>query len=196
PDGQWLAAVNCFGDLYIFNLEIQRQHWFISRLDGASVTAGGFTPKNSNMLMICTSLNQVYVFDVEAKKLGEWSMHNTFVLPQRYQDFLGEVIGLAFPTSADVAIYSARAMCYIDFGMPVDKEDDKKVNSHDLSTFKKSKRKSVESRRKNFEYHTFREPVIFVGHLLKGSVLVIEKPWMQVVKGFDAQPVHRHIYGT
>lgn len=23
-DGQWLAAVNCFGDVYIFNLETQR----------------------------------------------------------------------------------------------------------------------------------------------------------------------------
>lgn len=23
-DGQWLAAINCFGDIYIFNLEIQR----------------------------------------------------------------------------------------------------------------------------------------------------------------------------
>lgn len=23
-DGQWLAAINCFGDVYIFNLEIQR----------------------------------------------------------------------------------------------------------------------------------------------------------------------------
>lgn len=23
-DGQWLAAINCFGDVYIFNLEIMR----------------------------------------------------------------------------------------------------------------------------------------------------------------------------
>lgn len=23
-DGQWLAAVNCFGDIYIFNMEIMR----------------------------------------------------------------------------------------------------------------------------------------------------------------------------
>lgn len=23
-DGQWLAAINCFGDVYIFNLELQR----------------------------------------------------------------------------------------------------------------------------------------------------------------------------
>lgn len=23
-DGQWLAAVNCYGDIYVFNLEVQR----------------------------------------------------------------------------------------------------------------------------------------------------------------------------
>lgn len=23
-DGQWLAAINCFGDVYVFNVEIQR----------------------------------------------------------------------------------------------------------------------------------------------------------------------------
>jgi hypothetical protein len=23
-DGQWVAAINCFGDIYIFNLEVQR----------------------------------------------------------------------------------------------------------------------------------------------------------------------------
>lgn len=23
-DGQWLAAINCLGDIYVFNLEIQR----------------------------------------------------------------------------------------------------------------------------------------------------------------------------
>ncbi|KAI3806646.1 hypothetical protein L1987_22558 [Smallanthus sonchifolius] len=201
-DGQWLAAVNCLGDIYIFNLETQRQHWFISRLDGASVTAGGFTPKHSNVLIISTSSNQVYVFDVEAKKLGEWSTRNTFVLPQRYQDFPGEVIGLTFPPSANssVVIYSARAMCFIDFGMPVDGDDDHEhVEMNDSSTLKKLKRKSIETKkvsRKNFEFCEFREPVLFVGHLSKGSVLVIEKPWMQVVKAFDAQPVHRHIYGT
>lgn len=88
-----------------------RQHWFIARLDGASVTAAGFSPGNSNVLIISTSSNQAYVFDVEAKKLGEWSRHNTFMLPRRYQDFPGEVIGLTFPPSSNsstVIIYSAR----------------------------------------------------------------------------------------
>lgn len=88
-----------------------RQHWFISRLDGASVTAGGFPPHDNNVLIISTSLNQVYAFDVEAKQLGEWSMCHTFVLPRRYQEFPGEVIGLSFSPSSkstSVIIYSAR----------------------------------------------------------------------------------------
>ncbi|XP_039066793.1 WD repeat-containing protein PCN-like [Hibiscus syriacus] len=72
-DDKWLAAINYFGDIYLFNLEIPRQHWCISRLDGTSVTAGGF-PQNNNMLIITTSSNQFYIFDVEARQLGEWAM--------------------------------------------------------------------------------------------------------------------------
>ncbi|KAH9755826.1 WD repeat-containing protein PCN [Citrus sinensis] len=139
-DGQWLAAVNCFGDVYIFNLEIQRQHWFISRLEGASVTAAGFPPQNNNVLIITTSSNQVYVFDVEAKQLGEWSMQHTFVLPRRYQEFPGEVIGLSFspsPSSSSVIIYSARAMCVIDFGRPVDPDDETDMVSGQGSALRK-----------------------------------------------------------
>ncbi|XP_068642656.1 WD repeat-containing protein PCN-like [Aristolochia californica] len=213
-DGQWLAAINCFGDIYIFNLETQRQHWFISRLNGASVTAGGFPPKNSNVLVITTSSNQVYVFDVEAKQLGEWSRRHTFVLPRRFQEFPGEVIGLSFPpsfSSTSVIIYSSRAMCLIDFGMPVMKSDDSDlINSQDLPSKKSSdssangqvkrKRKDLDQEtmlhvKQNFDFLSFRDPVLFVGHLSEDSLLIIDKPWLDVVKTFDT-PVHRHIFGT
>ncbi|KAL6012950.1 hypothetical protein ACLOJK_003439 [Asimina triloba] len=103
------------------------QHWFISRLDGASVTAGGFHPRNSNILVITTSSNRIYVFDVDAKQLGEWSRRHTPVLPRRFQEFPGEVIGISFPpskSSTSVIVYSARAMCKIDFGMPVCLDED------------------------------------------------------------------------
>ncbi|XP_052203016.1 WD repeat-containing protein PCN-like [Diospyros lotus] len=211
-DGQWLAAINCFGDIYVFNLEIQRQHWFISRLDGACVAAGSFTPWNSNVLIVATSSNQVYAFDVEAKQLGEWSTQHTFALPRRYQEFPGEVIGLSFPSSlksSSVIIYSSRAMCLIDFGLPVDRDENTDLrNGHDLA-LKKLPNSSINERlkrklkgdakhdgRKNFEFCAFRDPVLFVGHISRNSVFIIDKPWMQVVKTFDAQPVHRHIYGT
>ncbi|XP_055833953.1 WD repeat-containing protein PCN-like [Solanum dulcamara] len=218
-DGQWLATINCFGDVYIFNLETQRQHWFISRLDGHSVTAGGFSPQNSNVLIVSTSSNQVYALDVEAKQLGEWSNHNTFALPRRYQEFPGEVIGISFPQSSgssSVIAYSPRAMCLIDFGKPVDGDDEADLaNGQDLASKKlhstlvngsvngslkrKLKGSDLETKqngRKNFEFHAFRDPVLFVGHLSKTSTLVIDKPWIQVVKSFDTTPVHRHIFGT
>ena len=87
-----------------------RQHWFISRLDGASVTAGGFSPHSNNVLVITTSSNQVYAFDVEAKQLGEWSRKNSFALPRTFQEFPGEVIGVSFPPSASssMVVYSSR----------------------------------------------------------------------------------------
>ncbi|KGN55281.1 WD repeat-containing protein PCN [Cucumis sativus] len=214
-DGQWLAAVNCFGDIYVFNMEIMRQHWFISRLDGASITAGGFPQWNNNVLVVTTSSNQVYAFDVEAKQLGDWSMRHTQALPKRFQEFPGEVIGLSFPpsaTSLPVIVYSSRAMCLIDFKMSVDQDDEYVMISGQDSTVKslwgtpingKLKRKlrdcQIEGRphgRKNFEIFPFRDPVLLIGHLSKTSLLIIEKPWLEVANTFDTAPVHRHIYGT
>ncbi|ONK63970.1 uncharacterized protein A4U43_C07F20780 [Asparagus officinalis] len=222
-DGQWLAAINCFGDVYVFNLEIYRQHWFISRLNGASVTAGGFPPNNSNVLVITTSANQVYVFDVEAKQLGQWSRRHTRHLPRRFQEFPGEVVGLSFPPSTNstsVVVYSSRAMCLIDFGMPVGEEEYPELpNGPNLSLEKydssknikaKRKRKIIDqevkplsidqevkplSKNKNFDFFAFRDQALFVSHLSETSLLVVEKSWDEVRKTFGA-PVHRHIYGT
>ncbi|CAN1223347.1 WD repeat-containing protein PCN [Linum perenne] len=192
-DGQWLAAINCFGDIYVFNMETQRQHWFISRLDGASVTAGGFPPQNSNVLVVTTSANQVYAFDVEAKQLGEWSQRNTSFLPKRYQEFPGEVIGLSFlplSSSPSAIIYSARAMCLIDFGMPVEREEDGggsgsplvrlKTSANNNSSLKRRRKEhqTKTENRKNFEFLAFRDPVLFVGHLSESSILILDKPWL------------------
>ncbi|KAJ0970112.1 hypothetical protein J5N97_022989 [Dioscorea zingiberensis] len=209
-DGQWLAVINCFGDISLFNLEIHRQHWFISRLNGASITAGGFPPGNSNVLVVTTSSNQVYVFDVDAKQLGEWSRRNTFLLPRSFQEFPGEVIGLSFSPSlhsTSVIVYSTRAMCLVDFGLPVDR-DDELPNGYDLTLDKYESLKSAKANRKrkirnqesklhskNFDFCAFGNPVLFVGHLNENSLLLMEKRWMDVVQSFDA-PVHRHIYGT
>ncbi|WOG86406.1 hypothetical protein DCAR_0205610 [Daucus carota subsp. sativus] len=207
PDGQWLAAVNCFGDVYIFNLEIGRQHWFISRLDGASVTAGGFTPRNSNILVISTSSNQVYAIDVDAKQLGEWSTRHKFTLPRSCPKFCGEVIGLTFPPSLN----ASSVIVYNNFETPVIVKDlDAPVRKLPSSPSKKELKrklkgcdfeKKVEKKTKNngkedFEITPFDEPVLFAGLLSKGSLFVMEKPWSRVITKFDAPPVHRHIYGT
>ncbi|KAK7383236.1 hypothetical protein VNO78_28910 [Psophocarpus tetragonolobus] len=206
-DGQWLAAVNCFGDIYVFNLEIQSQHWFISRLDGASVTAGGFPPQNDNVLIVTTSSNQVYALDVESKQLGEWSKRHTS-LPRRFQEFPGEVIGLSFPpletssspsaTSTSVVVYSSRAMCLIDFALPVEQDESDMLNTQDSKARKLQNLnvKKTKLTRRNFEVIPLDDPVLFLAHTSKHSYFMVDKPWLQVVKSLEAPPVHRHLYGT
>ncbi|KAK8968322.1 hypothetical protein KSP40_PGU005252 [Platanthera guangdongensis] len=204
-DGQWLAAINCLGDIYVFNLEKNRQHWLISRLDGASVTAGGFLPRNSNVLVITTSLNQIYVLDVETKQVSEWSNRYNSLLPRRFQEFPGEVIGISFPpNSAAAIIYSARAMCLINFEMPIREGDGfhAAIDEQGIPRANKKRKKPVEvevmsspSKKRNFDFCAFKDPVLFVGHISDNSLFVLEKQWMDVIKGLDA-PVHRHIYGT
>lgn len=103
-------------------------------------------------------------------------------------------------------------MCLIDFGMPVDQEDEGDlINGQDSAIIKKLQNSPINGRlkrklresgldtklgdRKNFEFCAFRDPVLFVGHLSKNSLLIIDKPWADVVRTFSA-PVHRHIFGT
>lgn len=92
--------------------------------------------------------------------------------------------------------------------MPVDHEENgcldlesalKKLNHPPING--KLKRKLKDERvtnflaKKNFEFTTFSDPVLFVGHLSKNSLLLVDKPWLDIVKSFGTQPVHRHIFG-
>ncbi|KAJ1396928.1 WD40/YVTN repeat-like-containing domain superfamily [Sesbania bispinosa] len=142
-DRQWLAAVNCFGDIYVFNLEILR----------------------------------------------------------RYQEFPGEVIGLSFPpsaTSSSVVVYSSRAMCLIDFGLPVEQDDSDMLYTQDSMTrnLQNINVKKRTKHRKNFYVLPLENPVLFLAHISKNSFFMIDKPWLEVVKSLETAPVHRHIYGT
>lgn len=97
-------------------------------------------------------------------------------------------------------------MCWIDFGVPIDRDDESDrpngLQSNSING-KRLKRKLTDSQakskliaRKNFEFYAFTNPALFVGHLSKSSILMIDKPWMEVVKSFDTAPVHRHVFGT
>jgi len=103
-------------------------------------------------------------------------------------------------------------MCLIDFGKPVEREDEiELVNGQDTALrnlqntpikgrlkriFRDGQTETKLNSRKNFEFFSFRNPVLFIGHLSKNSLLILDKPWMEVVKTLDAAPVHRHVFGT
>lgn len=91
-----------------------------------------------------------------------------------------------------------RAMCLIDFGLPVEQDDGNILNTRDsmgrnLQNYNVKKRTK---HRKNFDVLPLENPVLFLAHISKNSFFMIDKPWLQVVKSLEAAPVHRHIFGT
>ncbi|KAG6555830.1 hypothetical protein Mapa_002471 [Marchantia paleacea] len=201
-DSQWLAATTSSGYIHIFSLEALRHHWSVPVMDGTVATSAIFRPSSSNVLIISTAGNQLHVLDVEAKELTKWSTANGEILSMRLLDFPGGITGLSVPptpVSTTVIAYSSRAMVQIDFSKPVklySHEPKEKSHSHANGngvTPKQNGSSSVHT--DNFAYVPFNDPVLFLGHTAQSSVLVVEKPWLEVLRQIPA-PVYRHLYGT
>ncbi|GMI89557.1 POPCORN [Hibiscus trionum] len=97
-------------------------------------------------------------------------------------------------------------MCSIDFGKAAVDEDDESELVHEALlklqgslTKRKLKhllRKGRQKESKQFDIISFRDPILFIGHIARNSILILDKPWMEVIKSFDTVPVQRHVYGT
>ncbi|KAI5056426.1 hypothetical protein GOP47_0028244 [Adiantum capillus-veneris] len=208
-DQQWLATADSRGNVSVFNLETFRLHWNVPPLDGNYVTATCFHPRNSDILLVTTNSNILYMLHVSMRKLGEWSKDNSHKLPRSFLEFPGGVQGLSVCPSEKgtmAVAYSSKAMCLIDFQKPV--PEDKSSAVPDLKKGHLSNgRDSVSSKRavlqnggnhpsdKNFVLVPFKDPVLFAGYVSDNSFLVLEKPWLEAV-GQLPPPVYRHLYGT
>lgn len=207
-DNRWLATSNSRGNIFIFNLETFREHWRVPPLDGSYVTAATFHPINSGFLIVTTNANVLYMLDVEARKLGDWSHKNGHRLPTSFLEFPGGIQGLTVSPSAKrtiAIVYSAKAMCLIDFQKPVPCDASGLVHKPEkghLSNGMLLSNKTMVSQsggsdgsEKNFVLVPFKDPVLFVGHVAESSILVVEKPWLDALNQLPP-PVYRHLYGT
>ncbi|MCO5547308.1 hypothetical protein L7F22_000756 [Adiantum nelumboides] len=207
-DQQWLAAANSIGNICIFDLETFRFHWNVPPLDGNYITAMCFHLRNSDVLLVTTNSNILYMLDVNKRMLGEWSKANSHRLPRSFLEFPGGVQGLSICPSEKGTIavaYSSQAMCLIDFQKPVPQDsssaasDSKK--SHLANGIAVSKQKAASQNggnkpsEKNFVLVPFKDPVLFAGYVGDNSFLVLEKPWLEVVSQLPP-PVYRRLYGT
>lgn len=219
-DGQWLAASSSSGQIAVFNLEVLRHQWTVPVLDGTPATAMVFHPGSNNVLIVSSAANQIHALDVEVKAPGEWSKRNGACIAKKMQDFPGSIIGLSLPstpTSTSIIAYSSRAMCHIDFSQPIGDEVEgmqedavvEKVvgngkvhvgsngngNGHG-AVLKVSSRSSKARESKSLVVVNMKDLVLFLGHTGPNSVLIVEKPWLEVIRQFPAPVSTRHVYGS
>ncbi|CAM6020208.1 unnamed protein product [Sphagnum balticum] len=218
-DGQWLAAATNSGHVVVFNMETMRHHWTVPVFDGTPATAAVFHAGFSNVLILSSSANHLYVLDVEMKVPGEWYKRNGMHIAKQLLEFPGGIAGLSLPLSPDstsIIVYSSSAMCVIDFSKLMLEEevdrahDDAAVNAagnqehgngtrkvvvHGNGNGSKHDGRSVPKKSIGTKFVPFRNPVLFLGHTGLNSVFVVEKPWSEVLQQFPA-PVFRHVFGT
>jgi len=218
-DGQWLAAATSSGHVVVFNMETLRYHWTVPVFDGTPATAAVFHAGFSNVLIVSSAANQLYVLDVEMKVPGEWYKRYGMHIAKQLLEFPGGIVGLSLPLSPDstsIIAYSSSAMCVIDFSklMLDEGEEDhdrgvKAVNSqeHGNGTRElvvngngngnghKQNGSDVPKKSIGTRFVPFKNPVLFLGHTGFSSVFVVEKPWSEVLQQFPA-PVFRHVFGT
>lgn len=63
------------------------------------------------------------------------------------------------------------------------------------AVLKVSSRSSQARESKSLVVVNMKDLVLFLGHTGPNSVLIVEKPWLEVLRQFPA-PVSRHVYGS
>jgi hypothetical protein len=88
-----------------------RYHWTVPVFDGTPATAAVFHTGFSNVLIVSSAANQLYVLDVEMKVPGEWYKRYGMHIAKQLLEFPGGIVGLSLPLSPDstsIIAYSSR----------------------------------------------------------------------------------------
>lgn len=77
-----------------------------------SLTFNPFEP----ILVITLASNQFYFFDLQQKKLTDWSLKYSEKLPQNFLNLKDKIMGCSFNLSSDsMIVWGANYLCLIDF---------------------------------------------------------------------------------
>ncbi|CAB4408248.1 unnamed protein product [Rhizophagus irregularis] len=113
-DGKWLATGDLLNQIYVYNLETLKHHMTINQFSSihTSLTFNPFEP----ILVITLTSNQFYLFDLQQKKLTDWSLKYSEKLPQNFLNLKDKIMGCSFnPSSDSMIVWGANYLCLIDF---------------------------------------------------------------------------------
>jgi U3 small nucleolar RNA-associated protein 4 len=200
PDGR-LLAVSVRGRVQLLPLEGHKITASIPPpAEHVPLTALGFTPDSASLVMV-TATTQVVAYQMPSGAPTEWTQqHPPEALPKRVLTLPGPVVGVSLsPTGpSSVLLYSAEAVCHVDFAAAVPSETSsssgrrkKRQRERDVSNAVRTATPAGENCRALY----CSDPVLHVEALGGSEVVVVEKSWSEVYRNMAA-PMYRHRYGT
>ncbi|RIA96535.1 WD40-repeat-containing domain protein [Glomus cerebriforme] len=113
-DGKWLATGDLLNRILVYNLETLKHHMTINQFPSIH-TSLTFHPSKPILVITLTS-NQFYIFDLQQKKLTDWSLKYSEKLPQNFLNLKDKIMGCSFnPSSESMIIWGANYLCLVDF---------------------------------------------------------------------------------
>ncbi|KAL6065936.1 U3 small nucleolar RNA-associated protein [Balamuthia mandrillaris] len=211
-DGQWLASGDLNNHIYVYNLDTLQCHTMLPIFESQHTTFA-FHQRGSTLVVVCAS-NQFYLYDVEEKRLSDWSREYGNKLPAQFMALRDKLIGIAFNPSrpSTMCLYSTAFFVHIDLELPLPNEEDLTLRSTlavarrqeeqsrtggkpPKAKKKKAKEQSENVGSQNFKLVSKFKPLLFLDFLQGDTMLLVERPWLSIISHFP-DPLHRNRYGT
>lgn len=189
-DGDYFAVADTVGNIFCYSLsnltysELPRVNTY--------VRAMAFRPDVRGRLAVATAGNQVYEFDVQSRKLSEWSKNNSTNMPKEFSQLLDKAFGAFFDSKhpSRFWIWSANWVSFFDLNLQLPAPraagkrkiemnatvdgnlNDKKLanaNSNGISNY------GTGDSRCFWITHKYR-PMLLVGSVGNSELLVVERP--------------------
>eukprot|EP00638_Chattonella_subsalsa_P015879 CAMPEP_0117825856 /NCGR_PEP_ID=MMETSP0949-20121206/5727_1 /TAXON_ID=44440 /ORGANISM="Chattonella subsalsa, Strain CCMP2191" /LENGTH=721 /DNA_ID=CAMNT_0005665911 /DNA_START=34 /DNA_END=2196 /DNA_ORIENTATION=+ len=195
-DGQWLACSHASGSVYLFNMDTLQVYWKLPTFESPP-TALAFHCHYATLVVACAS-NKFYLFDVEERRLAEWSRDCGDTFPKELLGRPEPITGITFNPArpSELVLYAHGFFCHVDLKFPVPKKarvypprhvslQDNKLSKTSEPNRKRHRRsdsesdadKSIGKNGDNFVICLKYKPIIYLGFHGNDELLVLENPW-------------------
>ncbi|KAI8987964.1 WD40-repeat-containing domain protein [Mycotypha africana] len=188
-DGQWLATGDDDNRIHIFNLDNLKHHM---KLPQSSVphTALSFNDFRPNELCVALATNAFYIYDVEHKRLTNWSYTHQDMTGSRLLEQRDRIRGVMYnPAEQDkMILYGSTYMCLVDIkDKPVPKKLGKrkgKSNNSEADVTEKQQQnaKSTSNGSLSISISYQYQQILHCGFIGENQMAVIERPKFSVLE--------------
>ncbi|KZT21715.1 WD40 repeat-like protein [Neolentinus lepideus HHB14362 ss-1] len=186
-DGQWLASTDDRCRTHIFNLDSVQHHCVLPTFP-QPVHALAFVPSNASILVLALANNTLHIFDAESRQFPDWARPLCASLPARFTRLHDPVLGVAVDAQpcAAVLLWGSTWICKVRLDAPVGWGGfSKKRRRESRKLASGSGRVGADDQRgdqqTNFKLVTHYRPILFVGFLAPGEMVVVERPLVDVL---------------
>lgn len=202
-DCQWLVTVDEMKRVYVCNLDSLQYHCVLPTFPHA-IQALSFDPSDHGTLVIGLANNSIHVFNVESRTFPNWGISLCNNLPKRFTHLHDPILGLTFnPTPSEdgsrrALFWGFTWMCSVKLESPIGWGGFSKKRRREYKTTANgasqpstnagkpqagapTEGQNSQMQSKNFAVLTHYRPLLFADFLECGEMIVVERPWVDVM---------------